>query len=193
MIPEEGTALDFKRAMLQALPPIPRYREVHWRDNPIVKWGVVFNGAMGTFQYALMAVDFIYGVSTWGTWSRIPLSLFQFGCVWFMIVTHRRSEMRRAIIFEELRTYYQQALDCGAGLLIDNIEQRMANMLRRRARSAITDWKVQRRNKRHLESRQCPCCLQIAYGMRIEEPGAFFTQTVYTFLETCPFCGWDWS
>jgi hypothetical protein len=193
MIPEEGSASDFKHALLHALPPIPRYRELHWLDNPIVKWGVMLNGSMGADQLLLMLVDFVYGVSTWTTWMRLPVSIVQFGCVWLLLVSHRHGENRRAVIFEEFRTYYDRAKEAGAWWIMDSVEQRMANMIRRRSCNLITDWRVLRRNKRRVETRQCPCCKQISYGRRSQEEGAFFTETVYTFLEICPLCGWDWT
>jgi hypothetical protein len=193
MIPEEGSASDFKRAALEALPAVPRYHERRWLDDPFSKWAIIFNGSFGAAQFGIVLIELAYGVTTWATWLRIPAGLIQFGCVWLVLSSLRRNESIRATVFEELRLYREKAVEIGVWFTVDSIEQRMANMIRRRSCNFITDWQVVRRNRRHVETRQCACCKQISYGLRTLEEGAFFTETVYTFLETCPLCGWDWA
>jgi len=192
MIPEEGSVIDFKRAALQALPSIPRYHERHWLDDPIAKWYVIFNISVGILHFGVVLIELAYGVSTWLTWLRIPIGLAQFGFAWFIISSLRHGERNRTALFEEFRIQRDRVYEHGYWMLGDMMERRMANMIRRRSCSIFTDWQIQRRNKRHVDTRQCPCCKQIVGGLRSEEPGVFFTKTVYTFLEICPLCGWDW-
>lgn len=193
MIPEEGNPDDFKRALLDALPPVSRYPRQIWSASAVTKWAVLLNGGLGIARLVVIVINTAYGVLDWWDLFNVSAALVHFGCVRFVIHVHKSSEFRMEETYEELRVYRDECREFSYWLLQDDIEQRMANMIRRSWRKSFSDYRVNRRNRRHAESRQCPCCMQISYGLGSQAEGVVFNQTVYTFQKNCPLCGWDWT
>jgi len=190
MLPESGSDIDFKRATLRVVSPVPRYVRQPFSKSSC-KWPCYFNGWLCANNLRQVLIDSYFWVWDHTTWLSLGAASAQIVLIWFLIWSQNRTEIKNEKTFYALQEFLEE-LDPNATnrvrywLSVINAHQKMANMIRRSTRVISRDLSAGWYNRFHLNSRRCKCCRLIVHGLR--EPKRL--RAVFT--ERCPFCDWYW-
>lgn len=187
MLPETGTDLDFKRAAMRVVSPVPRYTRQTFR-NSSCKWPCYFNGWLCVNNLRQVVIDSYFHAWDHTTWLSLFASFAQIGVIWFLIWMQNRTEIRNERTFYAVLDYMEShiAEDSIACFVEFHSYQKLANMIRRSTRKISFDLNAGWYNRFHLNTRRCKCCRLIVHGQRTPK------RLRAVFTDKCPFCDWYW-